>query len=192
MMTLTVSNYQITVFTTEQVVGECQRIGKGAYGCQGKDWCFKVYKHVIPPRFVNVTGIRSIESELPIVIRLIESLYKVHYHYAKVNIVFASRNFAMQKLSYCLSSMKKLGQALYGDHFFFFYEPEFGSVLQMTSRQRTDVCLMMYGTGSVCCFVPDLNYINFCEDVLNKLYVESNLKTSLKASDQTVENGTYQ
>ena len=114
MMTLTVSNYQITVFTTEQVVGECQRIGKGAYGCQGKDWCFKVYKHVIPPRFVNVTGIRSIESELPIVISLVETLYKVNWNHVKVNMVFASRNYSNQKLSYCLSSMIKLGQALYG------------------------------------------------------------------------------
>ena len=75
---------------------------------------FEVYKHATPPRFVNVTAIQYLESELPIVISLVETLYKVNWNHVKVNMVFASRNYSNQKLSYCLSSMIKLGQALYG------------------------------------------------------------------------------
>jgi hypothetical protein len=73
--------------------------------------------------------------------------------------------------------MKRLGEQLFGEKFIFFYEPEFGSVLQMTSRHQPKVSLMLYGTSSVCCFLPHEGYIPFCEDVLKQLYVESNLKS---------------
>lgn len=178
-MTLTISNYKIVVYTKEALVKpDSTKVSKSDYGLLGH-WHFKVYKQVIPPKFVNVTGIRCLLTELPIIKDIIRTRYRVQWSHVKINQVFCSRSYGEQKSSYCLARMKSLGERLFGNYFIFFYEPELGSVLQMSSRQKPNLCIMMYGTSSACCFLPDQHYIHFCEYVLRKLYVESNLKTRL-------------
>ena len=129
-----------------------------------------------PPKFVNVTGIRCLLAELHVIKAIIRTMYRVQLSHVKINQVFCSRSYGEQKSSYCLARMKSLGEQLFGKDFIFFYEPELGSVLQMSSRQKPNLCIMMYGTSSVCCFLPGKHYIPFCENVLKELYVESNLK----------------
>ena len=182
-MTLAISNYKITVYTKEPLQrAESIIVKKTDYGLPGfgKEWHFGVYDHVTLPSFVNVTGIRCLQVELPIVKFIIATRFNAEWNHVKVNQVFCSRK---QNQSYCLGSMKRLGEQLYGKYFIFFYEPEFGSVLQMSSRQKPNITLMLYGTASVCCFVPDHCYIAFCEHVLKELYVEDNLKEKLSQSE---------
>ena len=199
-MTLTISNYKIMVYTKEALVKpDSIKVSKSDYGLlgYGQHWHFKVYKQVIPPKFVNVTGIRCLLAELPVIKDIIRTMYRVQWSHVKINQVFCSRSYGEQKSSYCLARMKSLGEQLFGQNFIFFYEPELGSVLQMSSRQKPNLCIMMYGTSSVCCFLPGQHYIHFCEYVLKQLYVESNLKrpttipnNSLLVTDQSpVDHG---
>ena len=186
-MTLMVSNYKIAVYTSRPLVGgDSAVIFKSDYGLKGygEKWHFKVYRHASTPSFLNVTGLRCLSVELALVKAIIRARYRVGCLEVRVNQVFCSRSLAHEKLSFCLGRMKRLGEQLFGEKFIFFYEPEFGSVLQMTSRHQPKVSLMLYGTSSVCCFLPHEGYIPFCEDVLKQLYVESNLKSR---SDELVD-----
>ena len=175
---LNISNYKIGVNVSNPLQHGKLEINKPFEPTQY--WVFKVYKHRVPSRLINITGIRNIAKEWPLIKKIIRRHYKTNIVSMQINNIFASQNLSKYNLSYHMKAIQEVGRKHYNQYFIFYLEPELCAALQVKSRTKPSMTLMCYATGSACIFLTNMNQIYLAEKMLNLFYDRSNLKQMCK------------
>ena len=175
---LNISNYKIGVIVSTPLQHGKLKIIKPFDS--KKYWVFKVYKHKVPSRLINITGIRNITKEWPQIKKIIREKYKSSIESMKINNIFASQNLKKYKLSYNMKVIQEVGRKQYGQYFIFYYEPELSAALHVKSRTKPSISLMCYTTGSACIFLTHINQLYLVEKMLYQFYDRVNLKQACK------------
>ena len=173
---ISISNYKLAVYVSSSLKHGKLKVVKPFPFDETKFWTFTVYKHKIPSKLINVTGIRNLLQEWKIIKKFIKKHFQVIIEQVKLNNIFASQNLAKYNLSYNMERIQEVGRQEYGDDFIFYLEPDMHAGLHVKSRDKPTISLMCFGTGSACMFLTELHQLDLVKKMLEEFYVESNLK----------------
>ena len=175
---LSISNYKITVHVSSPLSYGKIKLDKPFLESEKKKkyWIFTVYKHKIPSKSVNVTGIRNLVQEWKLIKKVIRKQYQVKIEKMEINNIFATQNLTKHKLSYNMKRIQDLGRQQYGQNFMFYLEPEISAALHVKSREKPTISLMCYATGSACVFLTHVHQLYLVQKMLDQFYAQTNLK----------------
>ena len=178
---LTVKNIKLSLFIDKSIRIDSERFLIRRRQRKRPDFFYTLYGHGSPAtaRFINLTGLTTLKGQLWLVHRFLWKRFRVKILGFRIDNIMLSRKTSDWKLNFDLNKVKETGQKLYGDRYFFFYEPDLCPAAQMQPKKRhSGPTFMLNHTGSCVIFrVKDTSEISDCQAIVDSLYTRENLSS---------------